>query len=156
LVARKVESLTKKRVQVVPTVSIPQGISAILAFNREADLQTNLDSMTESKSMVKTIEVTRATRSTRINGFIIRKGQPIGLLDGKLLSVSDSTHEVIINILNQIDLSNAENASLYYGSDIEKMEAEKIRDLMCQKNKMLNIEALYGGQPLYDYIISIE
>ncbi len=156
LVARKVESLTKKRVQVIPTVSIPQGISAILAFNPEADLQTNLDSMTESKSMVKTIEVTRATRSTRINGFIIKKGQPIGLLDGKLLSVSDSTHEVIINILNQIDLSNAENASLYYGSDIEKMEAEKIRDLMCQKNKMLNIEALYGGQPVYDYIISIE
>jgi hypothetical protein len=106
--------------------------------------------------MVKTIEVTRATRSTRLNGFAIRKGQPIGLLDGKLLAASDDMNEVIISILDHIDLADAGTSSIYYGADTEKAEAEKIRDLMYQKNKILNIEVLFGGQPLYNYIISVE
>jgi DAK2 domain fusion protein YloV len=156
MVANKIETLTQKIVRVIPTTTIPQGIAALLDFNPDADLDNNLDLMSESKSMVKTIEVTHATRSTRINGFVIRKGQPIGLLDGKLLSVGDRAQDVITGILDSIDLEEAENASLYYGSDTSKSEANEVRELMCRKNKRLNVEVVYGGQPLYNYIISVE
>lgn len=156
LVAQQIGSLTDKQVFVVPTVTIPQGIAALLAYNPQADIQTNIALMTDSKSIVNTIEVARATRSTKLNGFAIHEGQVIGLLNGKLVAANDSESEVIANILNQIDLSGAENSSIYYGADTEKDEAEKIRQLMFQKNQNLNVEVIHGGQPLYNYIISIE
>jgi dihydroxyacetone kinase-like predicted kinase len=156
LVAQQIETLTDKEVRVINSVTIPQGIAALLVYDPEADLKTNYDLMSESRTMVKTIEVTRAIRDTHLNGFNIRKGQAIGLLDDKLLSVSDDTTDAVLGVLERIDLAEAENASLYYGTGTDQSEAKMIRDLMCQKNKRLNIEIIYGGQPLYSYIISIE
>jgi dihydroxyacetone kinase-like predicted kinase len=156
LATQKIETLTKKEVLVIPTVTIPQGIAALLAFDPEADLMTNFKLMTESSLLVKTISVTRATRDTRVNGLNIRKGQAIGLLDDQLISVSDDTKEAVVKVLDRIDMANIENASIYYGSDTEQAEAEKTRELMYLKNTRLNVEVIHGGQPLYNYIISIE
>lgn len=156
LAARKVETLTQKEVLVIPTTTIPQGIAALLAFDPDTDLKNNYELMMESSSLVKTIEVTRATRDTRLNGLNIRKGQFIGLLDGKLLSVSEETGEAVVGVLDRIDLAKAENASIYFGSDTSQAEAENIRELIYRKNTRLNTEIIFGGQPLYDFIISIE
>ncbi len=156
LVAQQVATLTDKNIQVLPTVTIPQGIAALLAFNPQADFQTNVNLMNESRSLIKTIEVTRATRSTRINGFAIQKSQAIGLLDGKLMAVSDRTGDVVIDILSKIDLIGAETVSIYCRNNTGKAEAKKIKELMFQKNPKLNIDVLQGGQPLYDFLISIE
>lgn len=156
MVAQQITSLTDKEIYVIPTVTIPQGIAALLVFNPEADVKTNVELMTESKSFVKTIEVARATRSTKLNGFTIHEGQVIGLINGKLVAANDTENEVITNTLGQIDLSKAENTSIYYGADTEREAAETIRQLMFEKNKTLNIEVIHGGQPLYNYIIAIE
>jgi dihydroxyacetone kinase-like predicted kinase len=156
LVAQKIGTLTTKTVKVVATTTIPQGIAAILAFNSEADLQTNIDLMTESKSQVKTVEVTSATRSTKLNGISIRKGQAIGLVDGKLVAVNDDRRGLIPDILEKIDLTGAESITIYYGADSKKDEADNIRELMFLKNQRLNIEVNPGGQPFYNFIISIE
>ena len=154
--AQKISALTTKTVKVVATTTIPQGIAAILAFKSEADLQTNIDLMTESKSQVKTVEVTSATRSTKLNGFSIRKGQAIGLVDGKLVAVNDDRRGLMADILEKIDLTGAESTTIYYGADSKKDEADNIRELMFLKNQRLNIEVNPGGQPFYNFIISIE
>jgi dihydroxyacetone kinase-like predicted kinase len=128
----------------------------MLSFDTQADIGTNADLMLESLSLVKSVEVTRATRSTKLNGFSIKKGQPIGMLDNKILAVSDSMSGLIIDMLDKINLAEAETVSIYYGLDVEKSEADNIRELMFSKNEKLNIEIAYGGQPLYSYTISIE
>lgn len=156
LVAQKIGALTDKEVRVIPTTTIPQGIAALLAFSSQTDLKSNVDLMIESVSMVKTIEITRATRSTRINGLAIRKGQAIGMLDKKLLAANDNLNDLVAAVLEKIDLANSENVSIYYGVDTKKNEAEKIKELMFRKNHKLNIDVTSGGQPLYNYIISIE
>ena len=112
--------------------------------------------MNEARLLVKTVEVTRATRSTRINGFNIQKDQAIGLLDGKLMAVNDSTGGVVVDILSKIDLCGSETVSIYCRNNTAKIEARKIRELIFQKNPRLNIDILQGGQPLYDFLISIE
>jgi uncharacterized protein len=156
LLAQQVAELTSKKVGVVPAISIPQGITAMLSYDSRADLETNLAAMQESRSMVKTLEVTRAIRATRINGFSIQPGQAIALLDGKILAVNDDMKELLAGILDQVGLSQAETVSIYYGADIELTEAQQIRNLMYEINGKLNIDVVCGGQPLYHYIISIE
>jgi uncharacterized protein len=156
LLAQQVAELTSKKVGVVPAISIPQGIAAMLSYNPGADLEANLEAMQESRSMVKTLEVTRAIRATRINGFSIQPGQAIALLDGKILAVNDDMKELIAGILDRAGLSEAETVSIYYGADIELTEAQQIRSLMYRINDKLNIDVVCGGQPLYHYIISIE
>lgn len=156
LVAQQVATLAKKDVLVLPTVTIPQGIAALLAFNPQSDLQTNINLMDESRSVIKTIEVTRATRASRINGFAIQKNQAIGLLDGKLVAVNDRIGDVAMDMLSKVDLINTETVSIYCRNSAVKAEAKKIRELMYQSNPKLNIDILLGGQPLYDFLISIE
>ena len=156
LTAQRARSISGKNVNVVPTVSIPQGVAALTAYEPEADLQTNVKNMTEAKVAVKTIEITRATRSTRLNGFNIRKNQAIGFLDDELLAVSDEAGDVLLNILAQIDLSEAEMLAIYYGVDTGKTEAEQVGAVICQKYPELEVEVVEGSQPHYNYIVSVE
>ena len=90
LTANQVQSLTKKTVEVVPTKTIPQGVVALLAFDYEADFKTNTQIMEKAISSVRSIEITRAVRSTKVNGLKIKRKQPIGLLDGDLVAAGDS------------------------------------------------------------------
>jgi len=156
LAARQVETLTDKKTGVIPALTIPQGIAAMLSFDPESDLETNLEAMQEALTPIRTLEVTRAVRSTSVNGFSIKKDQAIGLLDGKLLAAGDDMNEVISSLLEKIELEKAEIVSIYYGADIRKLDAEKIRGMMHGRNAKLNIDIIHGGQPLYHYIISIE
>ncbi len=156
LTAEQVQSLTDKTIKVIPAQTIPQGVAALLAFDYEADLETNGRIMEEVLSGVKTIEVCRAVRSTKMNGLAIKKKQAIGLLDGNLVAVGNETANVVRDVLAKADLGKAEVVTIYYGAEAGKAEAEGISSGITRKYPDLQVEVVKGGQPHYDYIVSIE
>ncbi len=156
LTAEQVKSLTEKSIKVVPTETIPQGVAALLAFDYEADFETNGRIMTEAMSTVKTIEITRAVHSTKLNGLNIKKKQAIGLLDGNLVAAGDKSVDVLGDVLSKVDLDKAEVVTIYYGADTKEAEAQQINASISEKYPNLQVEVVKGGQPHYNYIISIE
>jgi len=156
LTANQVQTLTEKKIKVVPTITIPQGVVALLAFDYEADFKANAEIMERALSSVRTIEVTRAVRPTKINSLQIRRKQPIGLLDDELVAAGETDIEVIKTILEKLDMTDAEVLTIYYGSDIAAPEAEKASADITSLYPQLQVELIKGNQPHYTYIISIE
>ncbi len=156
LTAEQVKSLTDKRIEVLPTKTIPQGVAALLAFDYEADFETNIQLMGEAKSAIRTIEITRSTRSARLHGLDIKKNQPIGLLDDELLAAGDNTINLLNKMLPKLDLKKTEIITIYYGADTELAEAEQVSASIREKYPQLQVEVVQGGQPHYNYIVSIE
>jgi DAK2 domain fusion protein YloV len=156
LTAEQVQSLTEKMIKVVPTKTIPQGVAALLAFDYEADFETNSRIMTETIPTVKSIEITRAIRSCKLNGLSIKKKQAIGLLDGTLVAVGNKASDVLNDVLNKVNLDKAEVVTIYYGADTEEAEAEECGNNTRGKHSNLQVEVVKGGQPHYNYIVSVE
>ncbi len=156
LTAEQVPSLTEKSVKVVPTETIPQGVAALLAVDYEADFETNTQIMHKAKSAAKTIEITRAVRSTQINGLKIKKNQAIGLLDGDLLAEGSDTIEVLNKMLAELNLNEAEVITIYYGADTEPAQAGQASASIREEHPQLQVDVVRGGQPHYNYIVSIE
>jgi DAK2 domain fusion protein YloV len=156
LTANQVQSLTGKTIEVVPTTTVPQGVAALLAFDYEADLETNAQNMDKAKSGVKSIEVTRAVRATRLGGLDIKKKQAIGFLDGDLVAVADKTDEVLTKALARVNLDETEVITIYYGADTEPAEAEQVAAAIREQYPQLQVEIVQGGQPHYNYIASVE
>lgn len=154
--AKQVPRLTSKKVKVVPTQSIPQGVAALLSFNYDANLQTNTSIMEESSSAVKTVEITRAVRSTKINDLKIKWRQAIGFVDGELTAVSNSPNEVLWELLLSLDMKESEVITIYYGKNTKRSEAEEAVDKIRQQYPHLEMELVYGRQPHYNYIVSVE
>jgi DAK2 domain fusion protein YloV len=156
LTAEQVHSLTKKKVKVIPTKSIPQGIAALLAFDFEADFETNVKLMDEARTAVKTIEITRSVRATKLGKFKIKRKQPIALLDDELVAVADTPFEVLSKVMSKLGLDKAEIVTIYYGTDSKPAEAEEMSAGIREKYPHLQIDVVQGGQPHYNYIVSIE
>ena len=156
LTANQVQSLTAKTIEVVPTETIPQGVAALLAFDYEADMETNAEIMEKAISTVRSIEITRAVRSTQIGDLKIKKKQPIGLIDGDLIAVGDNNADVVNQVLARLDLEKAEVVTIYYGDDTELVEAEQVSTGIREQHPQLQVEVIQGGQPHYNYIISVE
>lgn len=154
--AAQVEALTSKKIKVVPSRTIPQGVVALLAFDYEADFKTNADIMEKALSTVRTIEVTRSIRSAKVNGLVIKRHQPIGLLDDELVAVGETDLEVINKIMGKIDLESAEVITIYYGMDTPASEAEEVSSSVTEHYPQLQVELIKGNQPHYNYIISVE
>jgi len=154
--AEQVQSLTEKSIKTLHTETIPQGIAALLAFDYEADFDTNVEIMDKARAAVRTIEITRAVRSTKLGGLRIKKKQAVGLLDGDLLAVGNNTNEVVNKMLTKLDLNKAEVITIYYGADTEPAEAEQVGVSIREQHPQLQTEVVRGGQPHYNYIISIE
>ena len=156
LTANQVQSLTQKTIEVVPTTTIPQGVAALLAFDYEADMETNAQNMNKAKAAVKSIEVTRAVRSTRLGGLDIKKKQAIGFLDGDLVAVGDKPDAVFQDVLTRVNLDEAEVITIYYGADSTSAEAEQVAAAINEQHSQLQVEVVQGGQPHYNYIVSVE
>jgi len=154
--ANQVQSLTAKTIKVVPAETIPQGVAALLAFDYEANFNTNTQIMKKAISSVRTIEITRATRSTQLGELKIKKKQPIGLLDGDLITAGEDTADVLNQTLARLDLDKAEVITIYYGADTKTAEAEQISNSIREQHPQLQIEVVQGGQPNYNYIVSVE
>jgi hypothetical protein len=156
LTAGQVHSLTRKTIKVVPTKTVPQGIAALLAFDYEYDFETNAKVMEKARIGVRTVEITRAIRTTKMGTMRIRKNQAIGLLDTDLVAVGNSALSVLNQMLDEIGLDSSEVVTVYYGQGIEQADAEVISNAIREKCSGLQIEVVKGGQPHYEYIISIE
>lgn len=154
--AKQVQKLSLKRVEIVPTETIPQGVAALLAFNGEVDIETNVKAMEEARLGVRTLEVTVAVRSARIGDFIMDAGQAIGFVDGELTAVGDSVPQLVKEMLGQMDLAESEIVTIYYGAGTESAEALGIADLLREKYHNLEVEVISSGEPHYHYIISVE
>jgi DAK2 domain fusion protein YloV len=156
LTANQVQSLTEKTIEVVPTTTIPQGVAALLAFDYEADMETNAQNMNKAKETVKSVEVTRAVRSTKLGGFDIKKHQAIGFLNGDLVAVGDSPDAVVLDVMKRVNLDVVEVITIYYGDDTTADEAEAVGDSLDKQHPQLQVEVVQGGQPYYNYIVSVE
>jgi DAK2 domain fusion protein YloV len=154
--ASQVQSLTSKKVKVIPTRNIPQGIAAFLAFGYDLNLEKNAKAMEKAMNKVKAIEVTRAARGTCLKGLKIRKGQFIAILnDEDLIARADKIGDVILEALGKAGAEKAGIVTVYYGAEIKGAEAQEIAQEIRDRYHT-EVEVVYGGQPHYDYIISLE
>lgn len=156
MAARQVRALTKKMVEIVPSETIPQGIAALLAFNYEADLETNVEAMKAAVEAVRSGEVTTAVRSMTRDGLAVKKGQAIAFLDGELVISDDSIAKAVLKLLDQMDVEQSGLVTIYYGADTDCTEAEQIGESVKEKFPAQEVEVVAGGQPHYNYIISVE
>ncbi|MFC2002508.1 DAK2 domain-containing protein [Chloroflexota bacterium] len=156
LTANQVQSVTNKSIKVIPTETIPEGIAALLAFDYEADLETNTQLMEKARATVRSIEITRAVRSAQLDGLSIKKKQAIGFLDRALVAVGDNAVDVLNKALARLNLEEAEVVTIYYGSETEPANAEEVVADILQQHPQLQVEVVPGGQPHYEYIISVE
>ncbi len=154
--AAKVPSLTSRKVVIVPTSSIPQGIAALMAFNFEQGTEENASTMLRQAGNVKTVEITIAARSTRVGGIEVRKGQIIGLLDDCLVAAGDAVVDVMEKTLAKAVSASAELVTLYYGSDVCEADAKEAKRRLSLIYTGLEFEVVEGGQPHYYYIVSVE
>jgi DAK2 domain fusion protein YloV len=156
LTAEQVKPLTKKLVEIIPSETVPQGVAALLSFDYEADMQTNVQKMKQALSTVKTIEICRAIRSTQINGLKIKKKQIISLLDNELVTAGNNAIDVLLSTLAKINLKKNEILTLYYGAETQLSEAENAAQTLREKYPHLQVEIIKGNQPHYNFIVSIE
>lgn len=156
LTALQVQNLTAKQIAVVPTKTIPQGISALLAFNYQSDLKTNSELMERAIAQIQTIEITSAVRSVQINGMQIREGQYIGLLNGELVEASNDLHETTHAMLQRLEMSWYEIITVYWGADVTEQQATELVAWIKAHHPDKEVELVEGQQPFYQYIISVE
>jgi len=156
MAARQAAEIVDRRVSVVPTKTIPQGIAAMLAFNPSADLAANLKSMELGVRHVRTAEITRATRSVEMNGVKVREGQPIGLLDDVLAAAGETIQDVVWILLGQMNIAERELVTIYFGDSTQSSEAQSLADNIRERFDHLEVEVVDGGQPHYQYILSVE
>ncbi len=145
-----------KTVAVVPSKSVPQGISALLALNPRADLTPNVQAMTAALSHVQTGEVTIAVQDAHFDGIEVRAGDVIGLLNDRLTAKGADSAAVVEELLAQMGAAELEIITLYYGQSVTAAEAEALQARLRQQFPDQEIEIIDGGQPFYHYIISAE
>jgi dihydroxyacetone kinase-like predicted kinase len=156
MAAQQAQALTSKTVVVVPSKSIPQGISAMLALNPHAELERNVQAMTAALSHVETGEVTIAVQEAQFNGIHVKAGDFIGLLNDELTATGSSTEAIVKGLLEQMKAADLEVITLYYGQLVTAGQAEALRAELCTVYPNQDIEIVAGGQPFYHYIISVE
>jgi hypothetical protein len=156
MTARQAGALSSKQVRVVPTENVPQGIAALVAFNYEADIDTNARAMEEAAVAIQSAEVTWAVRDVSLNGVQVKQGQVIGLLNGELASAGEDETEIVMEMLRRMGAKELELITLYYGEEVKAEEAEALAKKIRQAYADQEIELVYGGQPYYRYILSAE
>ena len=145
-----------KKIHVVPTKNVPQGFAAALAFNPEVSAEENLLTMLHEIENVSTGQVTYASRTTKIDGFSLKKGDIIGLNSKKILAKSNSVEDATLKLVEKMKDSAHALINLYYGKEVSEQEAEKLQEKLAAKYPECDVEIYYGGQDIYYYIVSLE
>mgnify|MGYP000856349897 FL=1 len=157
LAANQAQSLTEdKDIIVIPTKTVPQGITAIINYMPEADVDTNIDAMNEGIKAVKTGQVTYAVRDTRIDDKEIHEGDIMGIGDAGILAVGKSVDGTTKDMLAQLVNDDSELISLYYGEEVSEEEAEKLTAEIEELYPDMDVDAHMGGQPIYYYVLAVE
>ncbi len=145
-----------KKIVVIPSKTVPQGITAAINFIPDISAKDNEEAMKEAIGTVKTGEVTYAVRDTMIDDVTIKQGDYMGIGDSGILGVGSSIDDVAEMMLSKIADDTTELISIYYGSDIKEEEANALSDRISKKFTSCDVEVQYGGQPIYYYIVSAE
>lgn len=156
LAANQAAELTVKNVAVIPSVSIPQGVAAMLALDPNGRFEDVVGAMTSSLDEVQSAALTIATRSVEIDGIHCAEGQVIGLLNGRLSVSSNDLTECLEGILKKSVGEDAELITLYYGADLTAMQANQLADRVRERWPNQEVELVEGGQPHYQIILSVE
>ena len=157
LAAQQAQSLTEdKEVIVVPTKTVPQGISAIIGFSPDRSAEENAREMEEELSLVKTGQVTYAVRDTAIDGKEIHAGDIMGLDDHTIAAVGNDVMGTALELLSSMVDEDSELITIYYGSDLEEGDAQAFYEKVQETYPACDVELQNGGQPIYYYVISVE
>lgn len=156
MAAQQARKLSARNVVVVPTKTIPQGISALLAFNYQVGLDANAALMTRAAAEVQTIEITTAVRDATMDGLEVAEGEFMGLLNGTLVVSGKSLDEVVDGSLQHLGLDEYEIITLYHGTDVSPSDGQALAERVQSMYPDHELEILDGGQPHYHYIISVE
>ena len=157
LAAEQAGALLDKNVAVIPTRSFPQGLDAALAFNPTVSLEENAEEMKDASQQVKTGEITYAVRDTHVNGFDIHAGDILGLQDGDIVVCGREVETALKDLVaHMVDEDESSVIALYYGKNAEEETAEAIAEQLRDEYEDCDVEVYFGGQDIYQYIISVE
>ena len=157
MAAQQCIGLTEKTVVVIPTASIPQGVSAMMAVDPDmSDADAIAKAMTDAAQCVSTAQITYAARNSDFDGFDIHEGDYLALLDGKLLGTDRDVSALLDGLSDEAASREAEFITVFYGEDVNEEDARKACDAFTRKCPDAEVNLICGGQPVYYYIISIE
>ena len=156
MAAQQVEGLTPKNVVVIPSKTVPQGITAMLNFNGEGTVEENTEAMTDSLSTVDTMQITYAARNSDFDGYLIQEGDYLAMVGSSLFGTSRDITVLLQALAEKIRDDGKEFVPIYYGEDIQEKHAQKAADLFAEICPDADVNLLCGGQPVYYYMISAE
>lgn len=156
LAAKQAKEMSEKNLYVFPTKTVAEGIVALLNFNQDASIDENFEVMESAIENVKTGQVTYAVRDTEIDNVKIKKDDIIGICKGDIKAIGKDIQKVSLELIKKVVDEDTELITIFYGENIDEDEANKLAELLEEKFEDCDIEVVYGGQPLYYYIFSIE
>ncbi|WP_300856924.1 DAK2 domain-containing protein [uncultured Clostridium sp.] len=156
MAATQAAEISDKDVRVIPTKSIPQGITCITMFNAEHEVDENEAALVEALELVKTGSVTYAVRDTEMDGIEIKEGNMLGLIEGKINKVGDDYFKVAEDILESMVDEDSELITVFYGKDVDESKVEEFTEKLEEKYEDCDVQLYKGDQPLYYFIMSVE
>ena len=156
MAAQQVEGLTEKKVVVIPSKTVPQGITAMLSFNPEAGIEENTEALTEALATVDTMQITYAARNSDFDGFDIHEGDYMALYGSQLFGTSKDIKVLLRSLAEKVRDEGKEYITIYYGADVKERHAQKAADIFADICPDADVNLIRGGQPVYYYMISAE
>ena len=156
MAATQASEISEKDVRVIPTKSIPQGITCITMFNAEHEVDENEAALMEALELVKTGSVTYAVRDTEMDGIEIKEGNMLGLVEGKINKVGNDYFEVAEEVLESMVDEDSELITIFYGKDVDESKIEEFTEKLEEKYEDCDVQFYKGDQPLYYFIMAVE
>ena len=156
MAAQQVDALTPKKVVVIPSKTVPQGVTAMLNFNPDGTEEENVEAMTESLATVDTMQITYAARNSDFDGYDIHEGDYLALYGSQLFGTSQDIKVLLKSLAQKVRDDGKEYITIYYGADVKEKHAQKTADLFAEICPDADVNLLRGGQPVYYYMISAE
>ncbi|MBR4998499.1 MAG: DAK2 domain-containing protein [Clostridia bacterium] len=154
--AEQANDITDKNLIVIPTRSIPEGVSAVLAFDANSSIEENKENMNEVISNVRSGSVTYAVRTTNVDGIDVKVGDIMGLDEHSVLTVGSNVNETTVALIEKLVNQDSCNITLFYGEGVTEEDTEKLQSMLEEKFPSIDVSIVFGGQPVYYYIISVE
>ena len=156
MAAQQVDALTPKNVVVIPSKTVPQGVTAMLSFNPDGSTEEIVEALTEALGTVDTMQITYAARNSDFDGYDIHEGDYLALFGNQLFGTSQDIKVLIKSLAQKVRDDGKEYITIYYGEDVKEKHAQKVADLFTQICPDADVNLLNGGQPVYYYLISAE
>ena len=156
MAAEQVNDLTTKNVVVIPSKTVPQGVTGMLNFNPEGSVEENVEALTQALGMVETMQITYAARNSDFDGYDIHEGDYLALYGSKLFGTDKDIRVLLKSLAETVRENGKEYVTIYYGEDVQEQDAQIAADIFSQVCPDADVNLLRGGQPVYYYLISAE